>query len=295
VNPRIVVRDSEPITDTSRSPARATMRAEVETPRGVLGTGEAEDLLGDIAAADHDALRAQLLGHAQRAQNPVAFAFRQLQERGCFHVENGPLRVERGGQPPRSAHQVLPFGPRPERNHEPLGHGPRRPDSLFVAVVAHLRVHAVRRPAQGQLAQRDEVALAKEVLRGPLGLLGQVDLALGQPAEELVGRQVHEFHLVGAIEHLVRQRLENAHPRYLADDVVQAFEVLDIERREDVDAGVAQFLDVLPALGMARPRRVGVRELIDQQEAGMARERRIEIEFLDAHAIAIEPQARQEF
>jgi hypothetical protein len=57
--------------------------------------------------------------------------------------------------------------------------------------------------------------------------------------------------------------------------------MLDVERRPDIDAGGEQLLDVLPALGMTAVRSVGVSELVDDDELGLARQRRIEIEFLD--------------
>ena len=49
--------------------------------------------------------------------------------------------------------------------------------------------------------------------------------------------------------------------------VIQAFEMLDIERRPHADARIQELLDVLPALGVAGNRvpfgQVGVRELVD--------------------------------
>ncbi len=50
----------------------------------------------------------------------------------------------------------------------------------------------------------------------------------------------------------------------------------------DVDAGVEQFLDVLPALGVARAGRVGVRQLVDQDQRRLARQRGVEVELARA-------------
>ena len=59
--------------------------------------------------------------------------------------------------------------------------------------------------------------------------------------------------------------------------------MLHIECRPDIDACVQQFLDVLPALGMARPRftlrNVRVREFIDEDDRRRAAQCRIEVEF----------------
>ena len=55
------------------------------------------------------------------------------------------------------------------------------------------------------------------------------------------------------------------------DDVVERLEVLDVDRGDDVDAGVEQLLDVLPALLVAGARDVGVGELVDQRDLRAAR------------------------
>jgi hypothetical protein len=54
--------------------------------------------------------------------------------------------------------------------------------------------------------------------------------------------------------------------------------VLDVERRPDVDAGGDELVDVLPALGVARSRDVRVRELVDEDQCGLARQGGVEIE-----------------
>ena len=79
------------------------------------------------------------------------------------------------------------------------------------------------------------------------------------------------------------------------DDVGEALEMLDVERRPDVDAGGEQLLDVLPALGMTAVRSVGVGELVDDDQLGLARQRRVEVEFLDRAAVILDLAPRQDF
>ena len=54
----------------------------------------------------------------------------------------------------------------------------------------------------------------------------------------------------------------------LGDDVVQALDVLDVERGVDVDAGVEQLVHVLPALVVPRAGGVGVGQLVQQEQRG---------------------------
>ena len=126
------------------------------------------------------------------------------------------------------------------------------------------------------------------------GLLGDVDLALLQPLQQVVGRQVDQHDLVGVVEHAVGHRLAHLDAGDAADDVVQALEVLDVDRRVDVDARVEQLVHVLPALGVARAGRVGVRELVDEQQRGLARERGVEVELLERAAAVLDALARQD-
>ena len=53
--------------------------------------------------------------------------------------------------------------------------------------------------------------------------------------------------VVLAPEHRVRHRLSNMHVRDLRDDVVQAFDVLDVDGGKDIDAEIQEFEHVLPS------------------------------------------------
>ncbi len=102
-----------------------------------------------------------------------------------------------------------------------------------------------------------------------------------EPLEQLVDGQVDDAHLVGLVEDGVGHGLADDDARDLRDDVVEALEVLHVERREDVDARVEQLLDVLPALEVPRARRVGVGQLVDEDQLGLAGEGRVEVELLE--------------
>ena len=122
----------------------------------------------------------------------------------------------------------------------------------------------------------------KKLRERALGRRGHVDLALVQALEQLLGRQVDQLDLVGAVEDAVGDGLAHAHAGDLRDDVVQALEVLDVDRGVDVDAGVEQLLDVVPALRVPAAGRVRVRELVDQDQLGPAREDGVEVHLARA-------------
>ncbi len=70
--------------------------------------------------------------------------------------------------------------------------------------------------------------------------------------------------------------------------------MLDVDGGDDVDAGVQQFLHVLPALGVARARRVGVRQLVDECDLRSAGEHGVEIHLLEGGAAVGDPGARHD-
>ena len=128
------------------------------------------------------------------------------------------------------------------------------------------------------------------MLERALGLGRDIDLALAQPLDQVVGREIDHLDLVGAVEDAVRHGLAHADMGDLRDDVVEALDMLDVERRVDVDAGSEQLLDVEIALGMAAAGDVGVRELVDQNEFRPAREDGVEIHLLEHVVLIVDPR-----
>ena len=98
---------------------------------------------------------------------------------------------------------------------------------------------------------------------------------------------MHDF--VGLVEERVGHGLPDADAGDAADHIVQALDVLDVERREHVDARRQQLVDVLPALRVPRSGDVGMRELVDQDRAtDGACQRRVEIELGQPLALVLE-------
>jgi len=57
--------------------------------------------------------------------------------------------------------------------------------------------------------------------------------------------------------------------------------VLDVQRRDDVDPGLEQLLDVLPALLVPRAGDVHVRELVDERDLRTPGEDGVDVHFLE--------------
>src|SRR5215469_6847391 len=108
-----------------------------------------------------------------------------------------------------------------------------------------------------------------------------VNLALGQAFEQLVGRKIDQHNLIGVLEYPIRDGFADPNAGNLLDNVVEALQMLDVEGGPDVNAGGEQFLDVLPSLGMATPGYIGVGKFVNQEQARMSRQGGIKVEFID--------------
>ena len=255
-----------------------------------------DDGAGDRGARQHRRRRAELLGQLDGAQDPLAPLVGQALQRRRLDIDGVPRHRQLLRQQGGAAHHVLAALARADAaQHCALGL-PDPADGAVDAIGLDIVLDPIGGAAQGQLAQGHEVAAAKEIRRGAFGLRLAVDLAALQPRDQLLGRHVDQHDLVGAVEEGVGQGLVDANAGDAADHVVEALEVLDVERGPDVDAGGEQLFGVLPALGVARPRRVRMGQLVDEQERRVPGQCRIEIELgKDGTAGNGQRLARQDF
>ena len=114
---------------------------------------------------------------------------------------------------------------------------------------------------------------------GARGLLGHIDLALAQTLDQIFRREIDDLDIVGLVEDAVGNRFPHANPGDPGDDVVQALDMLDVERRKHIDPDGNDLLDIEIALGMPAAWGVGVGELVDENKLRPAPEDRVEIHF----------------
>ena len=82
--------------------------------------------------------------------------------------------------------------------------------------------------------------------------------------------------------------------RDLRDNVVEAFDVLDIDGGVDVDAVTHQLFDIEVAFGMTAAFGIAVREFVDQHDLRPAGDDRVEIHFLKRLALVFDVAARND-
>src|SRR5262249_43374308 len=109
------------------------------------------------------------------------------------------------------------------------------------------------------------------------GLLRYINLSLAQALDQVFRGEVDDLDVVRLVEDAVGHGLAHADPGDPRDDVVEALDMLDVESREHVDARADQLFDIEIALRMSAARRVGVSELVDENELRPPLEDRIQI------------------
>ena len=179
-------------------------------------------------------------------------------------------------------------------DHHPLAGAPGSRDGVGLHVVQKFVVDPVGRAAQGKFTQGRQVTAREVVAQRTLRIGGHVDFAGLQALDEVVGIEIHHLDVVGTVEDAVGHRLADPDARDLRDDIIQALDVLDVERRMHVDAGREQFLDILIALRVARARRIAVSEFVNERQGRASRQQGIEIHLVDDAVMVGDPSARND-
>ncbi|MCY1290775.1 hypothetical protein D9M70_399350 [compost metagenome] len=242
---------------------------------------------GDVAAAQLDHVAAETLGQLLGALQVHARLL--VQPAAGIHVHQRPRQMAALGDAAGVAHQPLGIA----RAVHPDQQAPaqrRRLAALLAVAVRQVGVHPRGGGLHRQLAQGGEVGLAEEGVDGGAGLFRHVDLALAQALQQLARRQVDQEDFVGLLQHPVRHRFAHLHAGDVAHLVVEAFQVLDVDRGVDVDAGIQQFLDVLPALGVAAAGGVAVGQLVDQRQLRRIGEQAVEVQLGELDAAVLGAQ-----
>ena len=126
--------------------------------------------------------------------------------------------------------------------------------------------------------------LLEKILQRGLDPFRRVDLPLLQTLAEVLGRQVDVHELVRLAEHRIRYPLADLDVGRLLHHVVEAFQVLDVQRGDDVDPLGQDVLDILVPFGVPAAGDIGVRQFVDEGDLGLPGEDGVEVHLLEDHA-----------
>ena len=262
--------------------------------RRVLGPRQLDQRTGDVARHDLAVFATQLVEQAPlRGHVDCGSVARQAAVGYDVHADQVALGAL--GDARRPAQQVVGIRRPGQRDDDPLAGLPRSRDPVAGAVVGELVVDAIGDPEQRQLTQRGQVAGAEVVGEGGVDAVRGVHVPVGQPAAQRVRIHVDQLDLICRPHDLIRHGLPLLHAGDALHHVVQRFEVLDVDGRDDADASGQQLVDVLPALGVARPGRVGVCQFVDEHDLRVPAQERVGVHLGERGAAVFDGPPRHDF
>ncbi len=202
----------------------------------------------------------------------------------ALHGHHRPRRIAAFGDAPRHPHQVFALTAA-INGHQ---HATTQWQVALAARGARFTqaaVDAVGGLLHGQLAQCGEVGRREERLQRLRGLFGHIDLALLQARDQLARRQVDQHDVVQAVEHPIRHGLAHAYAGDAHHHVIEAFQMLDVDRGPDVDAGVQQLHHILPAPLVAAAGCIAMGQFVHQHQRRMPCEHGIQVHLLQGMAV----------
>src|SRR6185437_14023226 len=221
-----------------------------------------------VRSADEDVRRPALLSDAPNRLDEVVTVLSE--EMDAEHARNSaerrqlccllpgrlasrrpyPQRVDLGAETlrgtPRTPEDPLRLRLGLDQGQDPLGD--RLLGQRLERVSMPSRSHVLCDLSQHELPQGREIVLPKEVLQSDLCSLLWIDLSGAKALLQLLGREVDQHDLVRLVQDPVRERLADADLRQFKDRVVQALEMLDVDRGDHVDPRVEDLVEVLVAL-----------------------------------------------
>src|SRR5208283_5661951 len=165
-----------------------------------------------------------------------------------------------------------------DSDHDPIDHV-RVAAALALErfAIEALAVQTARDLAQRQFTERGKIARLEKILQRIFDLRLRINLPLAQSFAQSFHGHVDVNDLIGAREERIGHRLAHVDAGDAPHHRVQTFDVLDVHGGNHVDAGADDLLDVLVALFVAGAGGVGVRELIDDYDIGLARDDCIDV------------------
>ncbi|MNM85855.1 hypothetical protein D3C81_979920 [compost metagenome] len=274
-------------TGTEQAPAQAVAGLPDQHQAGPPFGGMLDQRAHHFASTQQYHLPAQALGQLLGRLQALARGF--VAQAAVVHVHQAPGQVAALRHAAGMAHQTFRLIVAIHAHQQAPTQGRGFLAALAIAV-GQVGIHLGGGGLHGQFAQGGKVGLREERIDGGPRLLGHVHLAFAQAFEQLPGWQVDQHQLEGFLQHPVRQGFAYLHAGDVADLVVEAFQVLDVDRGVHIDAVGQQFLYVLPAFGVAAAGRIGVGQFVDQHQGRRGLEQAVEVHFLEGDAAILAAQ-----
>ena len=144
-------------------------------------------------------------------------------------------------------------------------------------LIRYLLPHPQSHLLQCQLTQLQDISGIEEMVKCRLYLILSIDLPCFQPLHKFFCREVDVHYLIGFLQHTVGDALFHLNAHHPLHLVIQTLNVLDIDGRKHMDAGIEQFHHILPPLGVAATFHIRMGQLIYNHDLWVYTQNSIEI------------------
>src|SRR5262245_40996945 len=129
----------------------------------------------------------------------------------------------------------------------------------------------------------------------PGNLLCTIDLTGTQAFEQIFRREVEIHYLIRLLEKGIGDRFTDGDVSRLLDEVIEAFQVLDVHGADNVNPGIEQFEHILITLLIAGSWNVCMGKFIDDGNLRPSSEHRVQIHLLHHHPAILKPAPWNDF
>lgn len=142
--------------------------------------------------------------------------------------------------------------------------------------------------AQRQFTQRHQVAASKEIGERSFHSVLRINIPALHAHLQRLWRQIRHHHLIRALHHPIGNGLANRDPGDALNCRPQAFDVLNVDRGQNVDLRSQKLQNIFVSLAVLAARNVGMRQLIDQHDIGLALQNRVHVHLLKKRALVFD-------
>src|SRR5690242_6650266 len=205
------------------------------------------------------------------------------------------LRVHAPSHSGGARDEILPGRIRGNANGQALAHTPVLANVLRLHVGLEAAIDLFGHLAQGQLAKRDQIAAAEEIVQGAFDFIRAVNVAALHAVLKSLRSQIDHNGFGSGEGHPVRNRLAHDNSGDRAHYRRDAFNVLNVERGDDVDIGGENLLDVFVALAVLAAGNIGMSKFIDEHDGGAPCQNGIDVHLFKDGAFVLNLPARNVF
>ena len=141
------------------------------------------------------------------------------------------------------------------------------------------QIDPVRTAPQSNFTQSSQIFYGKKTDCCTFRMIFPINLSACHALQQFRRFNIHQLHLIRLIKNRIRYTLLYQTSGNRSNGIVQAFNMLNIDCRVNIDSGIQQFLYILITLGMPTALRIGMSQFVHQNQLWLLFQRTINIKL----------------